>query len=145
MAQMKALFTGFRLPCRLSLCSKYSLRYGRQSSVLGGQGRWGAAVAATVRPAARRRSGHRAPAARGCWAQRPRLGGGAGTGHQQPASPQLLRAAPPLRGRAAPRRAGHRDGQLRERHTPRQTRLEPLIGARASAQARRDRLNCRTP
>ena len=38
MAQMKALFTGFRLPCRLSLCSKYSLRYGRQSSVLGGQG-----------------------------------------------------------------------------------------------------------
>ena len=35
---MKALFTGFHLPCRLSLCSKYSWRYGRQSSVLGGQG-----------------------------------------------------------------------------------------------------------
>ena len=49
--------------------------------------------AATARPAARRRSRHRAPAARGCWAQRPRLGGGAGAGHQQPAAAQLLRAA----------------------------------------------------
>ena len=107
-------------------------------------GRWGAAVAATARPAARRRSGHRAPAARGCWAQRPRLGGGAGAGHQQPAAAQLLRAAPPRR-RAAPRRAAHRAGQRRERHTPRQTRLEPLIGARVSARARRDRLDCRTP
>ena len=99
--------------------------------------------------AARRRSGHRAPAARGCWAQRPRLGGGAGAGHQQPAAAQLLRAAPPRPGSTAeggaPRRAAHRAGQRRERQTPRQTRLEPLISARASARVRRDRLNCRTP
>ena len=99
--------------------------------------------------AAQRRSGHRAPAARGCWAQRSRLGGGAGAGHQQPAAAQLLHAAPPRPGSTAeggaPRRAAHRAGQRRERHTPRQTRLEPLIGARASARARRDRLNCRTP
>ncbi len=36
---MKALFTGFYLLYRLSPCSKYSLRYERQSSVLGGQAR----------------------------------------------------------------------------------------------------------
>ena len=51
---------------------------------------------AALRGAARRRG---APAARGCWVQRPRLGGGAGAGHQQPAvaqqpaAAQLLRAA----------------------------------------------------
>ena len=85
MAQMKALSMGFHLLYRLSQCSKYSLRYGRQSSVLGGQGQVGrgcggdgaAGRPATERaqgtsspwllgaaPAARRRSGHRAPAAR---------------------------------------------------------------------------------
>ena len=55
---------------------------------------------------ARRRG---APAARGCWAQRPRLGGGAGAGHQQPAAAQLLRAQ--RRRLSAPRRTAHRAGQ----------------------------------
>ena len=109
MAQMKALSMGFHLLYRLSQCSKYSLRYGRQSSVLGGQGQVGRGCGGDG-AAARRRSGHRAPAARGCWAQRPRLGGGAGAGHQQPAAAQLLRAAPPgsTAEGGAPRRAAPR-------------------------------------
>ena len=37
-AQMKALFTGFHLLYCLAQCSKYSMRYERQSSALGGQG-----------------------------------------------------------------------------------------------------------
>ena len=36
--QMKAPFTGFHLPCRVSPCSEYLLRYERQRGVLGGQG-----------------------------------------------------------------------------------------------------------
>ena len=68
-AQMKALFTSFYLLCRLSPCSKYSLRYERQSSVLGGQPPHGA----------RWREGRGQRREEGAW-QAPRPGLGAARG-----------------------------------------------------------------
>ena len=110
-----------------------------------GRAGWGAAVAATARlPGGGAGTGHQQPvaagrSARGSAAERAQGTTAARTGNGAAAA----RSAAPRPG--STRRAAHRAGQRRERHTPRQTRLEPLIGARASARARRDRLDCRTP